>query len=458
MGKRARWILVGVVLLAVVAVGWMKLRHGSEPIARWALADGTELRLQYVTYGTEHRIAGVGKIGVLSARLANQWLHTRFPYYQDEYLVKTDTPCPVLWFTAVDPQTGKLTQPKIESVAALGEPGAVRMRTNGGGTNGNAPFPNAARPLTAFPRRAESIRLRIDVGGQIFEGNIPNPARGQRFDEWKPEPMPQTRRIGTREFNLDRLTLHRWTEGFPKGLLQCSPSFSIREVSGEAADGFSISSELLDATGNQHIEILPLDEPAWKVRAYFRRSGGYPFAANEGLTLGPVEMPGPGEYREFAVSADEKKSGIRLAAIFGKGHFIWDDGKFLTAETVAVTSGGGTGVYGPGSHVRMDKVFYEPHLMFLLEGTRAEKWVKSSEQLVVRLHIGGRGYEMHSSGGSGGNQYIEKLFISPWDKRGNRIPLSGPVSIQIVPVEPEIVEFIVAPPPLPETKSEAPAR
>ena len=51
MGKRARWVLIGVVLLAVVGVGWMKARRVSEPIARWALADGTELRLQYVTYG-----------------------------------------------------------------------------------------------------------------------------------------------------------------------------------------------------------------------------------------------------------------------------------------------------------------------------------------------------------------------------------------------------------------------
>ena len=432
MGKRARWVLIGVVLLAVVGVGWMKARRVSEPIARWALADGTELRLQYVTYGTEHRIAGAGKIGVLSARLANQWLHTRFPYYQDEYLVKTDTPCPVLWFTAVDPQTGKLTQPKIESVAALGEPGAVRMKANGGGTNGNAPFPNAARPLTAFPRRAESIRLRIDVGGQIIEGSIPNPVGGQSFETWKPEPLPQTRRVGTREFTLDRLTLYRWTEGFPKGLLQCNPRFSIREVSGEAADGFSISSELLDATGNQHIEILPLDEPAWKVRAYFRRSGGYPFAADEGLILGPIEMPGPGEYREFEVPAVEKNNGIRLAVIVGK-------------------------------HVNQDQSFTQPYFKLLLDGTRAEKWVKSSEQIVVRLHVAGKGYEMHSSGGSGssnGNaiEHIERTFAFPWAKRGDSIPVSGPVSIQIVPVEPGIVEFIVAAPPLPEPKPEPNAR
>ena len=423
MGKRARWVLIGVVLLAVVGVGWMKARRVSEPIARWALADGTELRLQYVTYGTEHRIAGAGKIGVLSARLANQWLHTRFPYYQDEYLVKTDTPCPVLWFTVVDPQTGKLSQPKIESVLTLGQPGDTRMRTNGYSSNTNAPFPNSAFPLRAYPRRAESIRLRIEMGGQIIEASIPNPARGKSFEVWKPEPLPQTHRLGTREFTLDKLELYRWTGVGPKGVFQCHPHYTIREASGEEAHDYNVGSELLDATGNKHIDILPMDEPAWKIRTWFSRNGGYPFAADEGLTLGPVEMPGPGESREFEVPALEKNNGIQRVVIVGK-------------------------------HVNEDQSFSEPRFKLLLDGPHEAKWVKCSGQIVVRLYVAGNGYEMHPGGGSGstkgnGIEHIEKILIPPWDKRGNRIPLSGPVSIQIVPVEPEIVEFIVAPPPLP---------
>ena len=457
MGKRARWILVGVVLLAVVGVGWMKARRPHEPVVRFALSDGTELRLEYVTYGTDHRIAGVGKMGAFSASIARDWLHLRLPNYVAEYHVITETACPVLWFTVVDPQTGKRYEPKIDSVSALGQPGDVRMRTNGGSSSSNAPFPSAAYPLTAFPRRAESIRLRVDVGGQIMEGDIPNPVRGQSFETWKPEPVPQTRRVGTREFTLNKLTLHRWTDGPPKGRLQFGATYTIREASGEEAHEFNVGSELLDATGNKHIEVLPMDEPAWKIRAYFHRTGDYPFGADEGLILGPVEMPGPGEFREFEIPAAEKKNGIRFAALVGKGRYVWEDGKYVTGAAAVPVPGEANGAYGPGSHVRLVQNFSEPALMLLLDGKPSEKWLKSSGQIVVRLHSGGNGYQMSDGGGSGstdgnGNQKVEKQFCAPSDKQNHRVSLSGPVSIQIVPVEPEIVDFIVAPPPQPSPR------
>ena len=238
------------------------------------------------------------------------------------------------------------------------------------------------------------------------------------------------------------------------GAVQFLPSYDIREASGEVAKGFNVGFELLDATGNKYLGIVPTDEPAWKVRAHFRRTGDYPFAANEGLTLGPVETPEPGAYAEFEVPADEKKNGLRLAAILGPGHFVWQDGKFLTAEVAAAPSGANTGGLGPGNRARLDENISEIELMLLIEGPAAAQWVKNNGNIVVRLYVGGKGYEMHRGGGGG--SYINGIerhqwrFVAPWDERGNRVPLSGPVSIQIVTVEPETVEFIVAPPKLPE--------
>ena len=457
MGKKARWILLVVVVLLAAGFGFAKFRAKHEPVARWALPDGTELRLEYVTYGTKHRIPGVGALGAWSSQMANRWLHLRLPYYQAEYRVEdTEFPCPVVWFTLLNPQTGKLSQPNITGVAALAEPGAIRLRSlNGNSSNGNLPFPCAAFRITAYPRRTENIRLRIDLGGQIIEGNIPNPARGQSYVEWKPEPLPQTRRVGTREFTLKELKLFRWKGGPPWGPVQLSPGYVIREGSGEVSEGFTVDTELLDATGNKNLEILPLDESAWKIRAYFWRNGGYPFAPDEGLTLGPVEVPGPGEYHEFEIPADETKNGIRLVALVGAGHFVWQDGKFLTAKAVIEPSTAANGTYGPGNRVRLEQTFSDPSLILLLEGKSVDKWVKNSGRIIVRLHVGGKGYLMQAGGGTGGGgvngiQHQEKLFVAPWAEHGNRIPLSGPVSIQIVPVEPETVEFIVAPPKLPE--------
>ena len=457
MGKKARWILL-VMLLLAAGFGFVKYRGRHQPVARWELADGTELRLEYLTYGTKHRIPGVGALGAWSSQMANRWLHLRLPYYQAEYRVEdTEFPCPVLWFTLLDPQTGKLSQPNITGVAVLAEPGAIRLKSlNGNSSSGNLPFPCAAFRIAAYPRRAESIRLRLDMGGQIIEGNITNPARGQSFVEWKPEPLPQTRRVGTREFTLKELKLFRWKEGTQKGLVQFSSTFDIRDASGDVSGGFNVGRDLLDATGNMHLEILPMDEPAWKVRASFRRNGDCPFAASEGLTLGPVEMPGTDAHAEFEVSVDEKKNGIRFAAIVGAGRFIWEDGKFLNAEAVAALWDKSLGGFGPGGHVRFSQSFSEPGLMLLLEGTDAQKWVKAENHIAFRLHTGGKGYDLGSGGGSAstdgnGVRRIKRVFTAPRDERGNRVPLSGPVSIQIVPVEAEVVEFLVAPPKLPES-------
>ena len=445
-------------LLLAVVFGFAKYCGKHEPVARWTLPDGTELRLEYVTYGTQHRIAGVGVFRAWLSQTANRWLHLRLPYYQAEYRVEdTEFPCPVLWFTLLDPRTGKLSAPKIDGVEVLAEPGAIRLRSLNGNMNTTIdPFPCAAFRITAYPRRAESIPLRIDVGGQIIKENIPNPARGQSFVEWKPEPLPQTKRVGTREFTLKTFELFRSEAGTAKGMVRFSSTFAVRDASAEVSRGFNVGRELLDATGNLHLEILPLDEPAWKVRASFRRTGDYPFAASEGLMLGPVETPEPGAYGEFEVSEAERKNGIRLAAIVGTGRFIWEDGKFLNAKAVAALWDGSLGGFGPGGHVRFSQSYSEPGLMLLIEGTEAQKWVKAENHLVIRLHTGGKGYDLGSGGGSAstdgnGVRHIKRVFAAPLDERRNRVPLSGPISIQIVSVENETVDFLVAPPKLPES-------
>ena len=154
------------------------------------------------------------------------------------------------------------------------------------------------------------------------------------------------------------------------------------------------------------------------------------------------------------VPAAEKKNGIRFAALVGKGRYVWEDGKYLTGAAAVPVPGEANGAYGPGNHVRLAQNFSEPALVLLLDGNPTEKWLKCSGQIVVRLLSGENGYQMSDGGGGGstdgkGNQKIEKQFCAPSDKQGHRVPLSGPVSIQIVPVEPETVDFIVAPPPLP---------
>ena len=450
MGKNRRRILLVAVLLLAVGCGIAAYRSRHQPIARWTLDDGTELRLEYMTYGTQHRVRGAGAAGAWAARMANRWLHAGLPYYDDDYIEKTELPCPVLWFTSRNLQTGKLIAPKIGNLAVLTGPGDFWVTTGDPSTACTAPFPHTAYSVPAYPRRAENFRLRLNWEGQIVEATIPNPVRGQRFEEWKPEPLPQTKRVGIHEFTLSRLLI--WPGEPPMGLAHFSPRLEIHEASGETARGLDVRIDLLDATGNKHSDTLPMDEPAWKVRAKFRRNGDYPFASDEGLTLGPVAMPGPGEYGEFEIPAAEKKNGIRLAAILGVGHFVWQDGKFITAET-ALASPDRRHMSGAGNG--FDENVSQPELVLLIEGTPAERWVNNSDHIVVQVHVGGKGYKMSDTQSGSkfdgkGRKLIDKWFAARWDERGNRISLSGPISIQTVPVENETVEFLVAPPKLPE--------
>ena len=272
MGKRARWLLFGVALLIAVGFGWAKLRCGHEPVARWPLLDGTELRLEYVTYGTHHVIPGAGKLAAWFWQKASLLPHSRIPSLKVEYTRDTDEPCPVLWFTCRDSQTGKFVSVPIENGELIGEP--YPNQSFNSAWDHTMPQPNLSFVVPCYDRRRPSFRVRVEASHKTLDIEVPNPVAGAVFPEWKPEPLPQTRRVGNLEVILRPLEVTRLDDG----TLHVFPHFEVLEA-GHPAEDIDVYAFFSDATGNTKNQgaftnMLPLTEPAWKVRATFSRAGG----------------------------------------------------------------------------------------------------------------------------------------------------------------------------------------
>jgi hypothetical protein len=92
MKTRRGRIAWGVFLVAVVAVGLAFYGTRHQPVARIPLPDGTELRLEYVTYGTEHRVAGAGRFKAWLSRQAQRWPRLNMPVYQAAYEYSSEEP------------------------------------------------------------------------------------------------------------------------------------------------------------------------------------------------------------------------------------------------------------------------------------------------------------------------------------------------------------------------------
>ena len=272
MGKRARWILCIVALLAVVGMGLAKLRRGPEPIARFPLPDGTELRLEYVTYGTHHVMPGAGALVSWLTTKARLLPYSRISYLEAEYTRDTAAPCPVVWFTCRDPRKGMFVDTGVRDIfSAKGYP--YRSGFSSGSTT-IGPQPNYSYAVPSYDRRKATFPMRMKAFGKIIDIDVPNPVAGAKFPEWKPEPLPQTQHAGGYEVVLRSFEL----VGSRDDIQLISPRIKVVKDGLERADiKFQVS--LSDATGNSEtggrlmVAALPLTEPAWKLRVELHGTG-----------------------------------------------------------------------------------------------------------------------------------------------------------------------------------------
>jgi hypothetical protein len=348
-GRGARWAWAGVGVMALVAVG-LGVGLRAAPRAGWSrrLPDGTWLRLEAVTYGTQHHF----EPGLIP------WSRVRglLPFLPWTPVVDDVAPDPALycWLSRREPGgRGLLGFEWWSAYAALDEHGCVfpgkgkRMVTvgpksggwnwAGGGdrlppaTGGGARFGLAV--FTAFPRRQARLRLRLcgDGGRPVAEFSVPNPRPGPH-PPWNPQRLPITRREGDLAVTLTRLTLRAIPSGspnLPDPVIVAEPTFRYTQ-GGRPTTAWNPSDlTLSDATGNTcNLSAVGLcyHESAWKLKGRFFRGAGARFAPGEVWTMRGVRVPRPGAV--LLMSGTTRLQGARLGlrAIAGPGTVAYTKG------------------------------------------------------------------------------------------------------------------------------------
>lgn len=468
--RKVRWIAGSVVLFALV-VGVVVYRPAHEPVARMALPDGTELRVEYVTYGTEHQIPGVGRFVAWASRLAARWPRLEISEQAAEYRYLTDTSQLVLWLTIYDPKA-RTFSPGLGGVhvQTVNEPdylADLRLTRHPEDPKDYeelvafdymGPTPHLVLPVDPYDRRNAKLRLRIEVAGAVSEMVVPNPAAKVRFPEWRTEALPQSRRIGELELVLRSLTTLRREDNQS---LVVTPEFDVL-FHGKLARGLTFDRWVFtDATGNKGTTDSPppLSERAWKVETTLVRTGDYPFAADEGLMFGPVPMPDGGKYEVFSLPDEAANKGLRLAVLLGPGWYVWKGGTFLEARG-AVTEGE-AGAYR-GRPEMKDALMINTTtsvvvFLFVGEADGSVKWIEGRLSSMVARTL----WDDHAYGlpvGSGVSvthsfptkRVVETMVYEVSNWKGWPPAVGTPVRVQCVPlpVTPERVEFLVQPPKL----------
>jgi hypothetical protein len=483
MKKTRPRILVVIVLLAIVgALVWF-FRH--EPVARLVMPDGTELRLEYVTYGTEHRMPGVGSTKAWFSRFAQRWPRLGMPVYEAEYTYAFEKPELVLWFTHFDHKTRSFLPAPIwvNAEAAEGEsifvgadesaipadsphdtsprpPGVVGSWRRD--TQKDAPpTPNIALVSLAYERRNPKLRLRFGDADMKGIVTISNPAAKTTFPVWHPEPLPQSSRIGevgvvlhSVKADQDLRTVNLEFEVLDHG----------REVGIDWEDGW----EILDATGNRGISFNPppFSEPAWKIRKSFARTGDFAFAMTEGQLLGPGRMPDAGKCEILPLHERDVKWGLRFAVLLGPGYYRWEEGTLVESRAPQPETEWWEHAEPIKEHTFV--VYSQTPSVFLAYSPDGEgfelqkKWDVGGFDYgkVVRVRSGEEGYGLRtkttSRMGFGIGDKSLRGVIYPMTRSdrpelsdtnpAKSLPAGSEVWIQVVPVEMESLEFLIAPP------------
>jgi hypothetical protein len=349
------------------------------------------------------------------------------------------------------------------------------------------PMPHAIFTAQSYDRRKAELPLRVSCQGRTATFVVRNPLANAQFPAWQAEPLPQTRRVGEVEVVLRALTASRRSPesaitsddddtphaGEKPDLSQLTIFNPPAEVEAEIAvlhDGrevpgliFTDGLNIFDATGNEGDEQHPppYSEPVWKVQKTMMRTEDFPFALTDGAAFGPVAMPGAGKGQVLSVPAERRKEGFRIVALLGPGSYVVQEGAILNSGRPLSER-----EFGDVPAAEKDSVVINtpvPVVAILFVAPYPQWDTEGGTYHTVRFWRDGRGSKMGPNGERedawradshhtfAGN-VIVALEIYDFGPDGTSAPPAGaPISIQIVPLREETVEFLVAPPKLSAT-------
>ena len=364
--RRLWFVLIAAVLVAAagawIATAWRGL-WGRHP--QVVLADGSVLRVEGLTWGTNQVFyLEPGSWTRLKRRLPTAWQSGIWE--PKDPIESPGDPDAHLWVSRIDPVTGAYLPALGPEFAHLDRVGTV-FASSGGSSSGPTPGrADMALQFKALDWRADSLRFQVSQGGGTGSFTLPNPRRGERFPEWTPLPLPQTRQYG--EFKVTMTGLRWLSPGW-------QPEIRVSASDGQdATPWFDLQPMFVDPTGNRSWTRLLSGELVWGVEVDAYPTARFPFPAAGVIPLGSASIPGAGQHQFFPMSAAGTNASIHSAWITGPGKFTFRDGQMVRASPV---SNGGGSSFRPGPPWQVDGDGNQPALWLVLKGPVAARGLLS---------------------------------------------------------------------------------
>lgn len=367
---RRLWLVIIAAVLIAAAGAWRftawRGLWGRHPEV--VLADGSVLRVEGLTWGTNQAFYfEPGSWPRLKRRLPAAWQSGIWE--PKEPIELPGDPDAHLWVSRIDPVTGSYLPALGPEFTHLDRAGTV-FASSGGSSSGPTPGRADFAPrFSALDWRADGIRFQVSQGGGTGTFTLPNPRRGERFPEWTPLPLPQTRQIGEFKFTMT-------------GLRSLSPGWQ-PELRVSASDGqdatpwFDLEPMFVDPTGNRYWTRLPAGEPVWGVEVEAYPSARFPYPDAGIVPLGSSCFPRAGQHQFFPMSAAGTNASLHSAWITGPGKFTFRDGQMIRASPVSMNKGGGGGSVRTRAPWQVDWDGDQPVLWLVLKGPAAARGLLS---------------------------------------------------------------------------------
>ena len=295
--------------------------------------------------------------------------------------------------------------------------------------------------LKAYPRREPTFRFHFLDGKDAVIGTfiIPNPAT-RPFENWTPQPLPQTATNGPLVITAERLERHgsgRWQSAGARWKVESTvPHWKRARVR---------SSTLLDATGNDAQWLSPR-EPAWKVRTTFHRERDDDYQPEERWRLDNITVPAKGQF--IALDQTTNILGVTIVArvVSPPGTFYITNGIHRALDTNRIENGSSS-YSGAGVEVKswgVDKPFVmvEAHDREDGDEVRLRMLDESGRELGDS-----RNETSNETDSTGITRYVKRFVIPPETKS---------LSLEVIINRPLVFEFMVNPKDLPPPKPNEP--
>lgn len=313
-----------VLLLFMGAVIWVFSR--STPVPQIILANGTVLRVEALTFGTNHVFTTESEWKrKLRARLPQMLRGMLGPEgYRNEFNQSDEEL--VIWISQYNPVKDAYLMPTFDACEIIAENGQ-RFHVWSSSSGDDHGFKEKHFYTRQFPRRQKSFRLRFTDNGQPVELEVANP-HVWTGTEWTARALPQTQTVSQVDFVLEKVEIQLSSDGDS----WTTKTFAVYAGDEDRTEWYQAQTTYLDVTGNSDHNTLSIQEPVWKLRTKFHRTAKAQFETNEIIPLMESALPASGEYQIIPITEELKATGVKFIALTGPGRFRFENEKCISTQ------------------------------------------------------------------------------------------------------------------------------